>query len=297
MPVFLFPGQGSQRADTAKLFYETSKAARVVFDRVLPLLPESVAAALLEGSQEELNNTRNAQPILLCVEMAIAAHLANMGIHPEVCAGHSLGEIAALAVAGALPLDAAIPFVLERARLMSEEAPEGGMAAVIGMAPETIEEALVAGTQVANYNGPAQTIIAGDAASLEASIRALKEKGARRVLPLQVSGPFHSRYMEPAAEVLKKFLETMPIYKPKAPVLSSISGAFEDDPEKIRALLAQQLYAPVQWTSVMAQLNKRKAIEVGPGTALAGLAKRATLAPDVLAANTPTACERLMDAL
>ena len=297
MPVFLFPGQGSQRADTAKIFYETSPASRAVLDHALSLLPESVATVLLEGTQEELNNTRNAQPILLCVEMAIAAHLAGLGIFPEVCTGHSLGEITALAVAGAIPLEVVIPFVLERARLMSENVPEGGMAAVIGMEPEIIEEALDVGTQVANYNGPSQTIISGSADSLERSIRALKEKGARRVLPLQVSGPFHSQYMKPAAKALEKYLETMPIHKPKVPVLSSVSGAFEDDPEKIRELLAQQLYAPVQWTSVMAQLDKRKAIEVGPGNTLAGLAKRASLAPDVLAANTPAACEHLADAL
>lgn len=293
MPVFLFPGQGSQRSDTAKQFYEASTGARAYFDQVIPLLPENVVSVLFEGSQEAINHTCNAQPVLLCVEMAIAAHLDNLGIHPELCAGHSLGEITAFAVAGAIPVEAVVPFVLERARLMSENVPEGGMAAVIGLPPEEIEAALAAGTQVANYNGPAQTIISGDAASLEASTKKLKEKGARRVMPLQVSGPFHSPYMKSAAESLGKYLEAMPIYKPGVPVLSSVTGACEEEPERIRTLLARQLYAPVQWTSVMAQLSDRKAVEVGPGTTLAGLAKRATPAPDVFPANTPAACESL----
>jgi [acyl-carrier-protein] S-malonyltransferase len=297
MPAFLFPGQGSQKVGTAKSFYEASPRARSLFDHVLPLLPESVVSVLLEGDQESLNDTRNAQPVLLCVEVAIAAHLESLDVHPEVCAGHSLGEIAALTVAGAICIEEAIPFVLERARLMSEDVAEGGMAAVIGMAPEEIEGLLQAGTQIANYNGPSQTIISGSAASLAASTNALKEKGKCRVMPLQVSGPFHSQFMKPAAEALQKHLASMGIASPRVPVLSSVSGAYEDDPERILVLLAQQLCAPVQWTSVMAQLNGCRAVEVGPGTALAGLAKRATLAPDVLPANTPAACESLRDTL
>ena len=297
MPAFLFPGQGSQKAGTTKMFYEASPRARSLFERALPLLPEGVAHVLLEGDQESLNDTCNAQPVLLCVEMAIAAHLEGLDIRPDLCAGHSLGEIAALTVAGALCIEDAIPFVLERARLMSEEVPEGGMVAVIGMAPEEIEGLLETGTQIANYNGPSQTIISGSAASLGASINALKEKGKCRVMPLQVSGPFHSQFLKPAAEALPKHLTSMDIVNPRIPVLSSVSGAYEEDPERIRILLAQQLCAPVQWTSVMAQLDGCRAVEVGPGTALGGLAKRATLAPDVLPANTPAACESLRDAL
>lgn len=297
MPAFLFPGQGSQKAGIAKMFYEASPHARSLIDLVLPLLPGSVAHVLLEGDQESLNNTRNAQPALLCIELAIAAHLQGFDIHPEVCAGHSLGEIIALTVAGAIRIEEAVPFVLERARLMSEEVPQGGMAAVIGMAPEEIEGHLETGTQIANYNGPSQTIISGSADSLAISINALKEQGKCRVIPLQVSGPFHSQLMKPAAEALQKYLTTMDIVNPRIPVLSSVSGAHEDDPERIRVLLAQQLCAPVQWTSVMAQLGGCRAIEVGPGTALAGIAKRASLAPDVLPANTPAGCDSLRDVL
>jgi len=297
MPAFLFPGQGSQKAGTATQFYAASPEARSIFDRIVPLLPKDVASVLFDGSQEDTNATRNAQPILLCVETAIAAHLASLGVKPDLCAGHSLGEIAALTVAGAIEIEEAIPFILERARLMSEDVPEGGMAAVIGMMSEQIEAFLCEGTQIANYNGPSQTIISGSVKSLEASMTAIKAQGGCRVLPLQVSGPFHSQYMKPAAIALEKYLVSMPISKPETPVLSSVSGAYEDDPGRIRALLAQQLYSPVRWTNVMEQLDKHNAIEVGPGNALAGLAKRATNAPVVFPANTPEACERLLETL
>ncbi|MCK5860862.1 MAG: ACP S-malonyltransferase [Candidatus Hydrogenedentes bacterium] len=297
MSVFLFPGQGSQKAGTAKLFYDISPAARAVFDRMAASLTEDVMQVLFEGSQEDINHTRNAQPVLLCTEIAITAHLASLGIQPALCAGHSLGEIAAFTVAGAIELEDAVLFILERARLMSEEVPEGGMAAVIGMEPKEIELLLCAGTQVANYNGPLQTIISGSSHSLSVTIQALKDHGARRVLPLQVSGPFHSEYMKPAAVALERYLDSMNIFKPEVPVLSSVSGTYEDDPVRIRSLLAQQLYSPVRWTEVMDQLEKRKAVEVGPGNALAGLAKRASCAPLVFPANTPESCERLSSVL
>lgn len=297
MPVFLFPGQGSQKAGTAKQFYEASSEAHSILNRAIPLLSVGVADILFEGSQEDTNNTCNAQPILLCVETAIAAHLVSLGVKPDLCAGHSLGEISALTVAGAIEFEEAIPFVLERARLMSENVPDGGMAAVIGMDSRDIEPLLCEGTQIANFNGPEQTIISGATASLESSIKVLKAQGARRVLSLQVSGPFHSHYMKPAAKILEKRLATMRISSPKIPVLSSVSGAYEEEPEQIRTLLAQQLYSPVLWTVVMEKLSKQNAVEAGPGNTLAGLAKRALNAPVVYPANTPEACESLLEKL
>ncbi|HDP34679.1 MAG TPA: ACP S-malonyltransferase [Candidatus Hydrogenedentes bacterium] len=293
MPVFLFPGQGSQKEGTARLFLEASDAARAVFDRAISLLPESVTAVLFDGAQEELNDTRNAQPALLCTEIAIAAHLQALDIRPDLCAGHSLGEITALVVAGALQFDEAIPFVLERARLMSEDVPEGGMAAVIGMASENVAPLLCDGAQIANYNGPGQIIISGSKAALDASITALKNNGARRILPLRVSGPFHSRFMGPAADKLAKLLNDMTVAPPAIPFLSSVSGGKESDAERIRMLLKEQLYTPVHWTTVMEQLDGLEAVEVGPGNALAGMAKRAVRAPKVFPADTPAACQRL----
>ncbi len=294
MPVFLFPGQGSQKAGVAKTFYDASAAARNVLERALSLLPESVAAVLLEGAQENLNDTRNAQPVLLCLETAIAAHLSTLGIQATLCAGHSLGEISALTAAGAIPFEDAVSLVLERARLMSENVPEGGMAAVFGMAAEEMEPLLSAEVQVANYNGPAQTIISGESEALKSAIAVLKQHGAKRIVPLRVSGPFHSRLMQPAASALETWLKSVPIASPQIPFLSSVSGCIETEPERIRSLLAAQLCSPVQWTKVMEQLDGRRAIEVGPGTVLAGLAKRAPKAPHVLPAETPDACRQLL---
>ena len=294
MPVFLFPGQGSQKAGAAKLFYEGSDAARSVLDRAIALLPDDVASVLLEGEQDALNYTRNAQPILVCLEIAIATHLMEIGVQPEICTGHSLGEIAALAFSGAMSLETTIAFVVERARLMSENVPEGGMAAVIGVPPDDIEPFLDADTQIANYNGTSQTIISGATVSLGKSVAMLKEHGVRRVMPLQVSGPFHSKYMKPAADALKDYLAAIEINTPHFRFLSSVSGEFENDPERIRMLLSQQLYSPVRWTNVMEVLDNHIAVEVGPGTVLAGLAKRSTAAPKVFPADTLEACQKFL---
>ncbi len=294
MPIFLFPGQGSQKAGILKQFAEASTAARAMSERVLNLMPASVARVLEEGAQEELNDTRYAQPSLLCAALVVTAHLDALGIRPDACAGHSVGEVAAFTVAGALSVEQSIPFILERARLMSENVPEGGMAAVIGMPVETIETLLCDGAQIANYNGPSQTIISGASAPLEASVNAIKAHGARRVMALQVSGPFHSQCMTSASEKLTKYLDAMTIMAPKISVFSSVTGAYETDPAQIRALLAGQLRSPVRWTTVMEAFSERDAIEVGPGNALAGLARRADRAPAVRPANTPDACQALL---
>jgi len=267
-------------------FFARSEAARAVFDEAAALLPPGFPDLVFTGTQEQLNDTRIAQPALLVVEVAIARHLDSRGVTPAGCAGHSLGEIPALVVAGALQLPHAVTLVLERARAMSENVPEGGMAAVLGLDADAIEAALPEGAQVANYNGPAQTIITGARVALEAAAARLKEAGAKRVMPLPVSGPFHSALMQAAVARLRAVLADMPIAPPRLRFVSSVSGRDETDPERIRRLLADQVACPVRWTDVMRCIGPIRAIEIGPGGVLKGLAKRMNGAPEVAAAST-----------
>lgn len=286
MSFFLFPGQGSQKPGMGQDFYEGSAAARAVFEEAAAIMPEGFLDAIFTGEAEALNQTRLAQPALLTVEIAIVRHLESLGITPEGCAGHSLGEIPALVTAGACTFVDALRFTCERARLMSEEVPEGGMAAVLGLDADAIAAALPPEVQVANYNGPAQTIISGSRAGLEAAETALKAAGAKRVLPLKVSGPFHSEFMRPAAEAFTRFLADVPFQAPRIRFISSVSGQEENDPETLRAWLGRQLVSPVRWTDIMTRLAGDSAFETGPGNVLQGLAKRMDSAPEVQTLGT-----------
>ena len=290
MTAFLFPGQGSQQPGTVELFRSSCDEASALFLRAEQILPPEVLKVILEGDHEELSDTRYAQPALLCTEVMASALLGSLGVVPEAVAGHSLGEISALVVSAALEFETALGVVLERARLMSANVPEGGMAAVIGLSASEILDAISETVQVANFNGPAQTIISGSREGLIEAGERLRAAGAKRVLPLAVSGPFHSRYMKPAAAALACFLEDIPLAAPEIPFLSSVSGQFEKDPGRIRFLLAEQLYQPVQWTLVMEHLSGGAALEVGPGNVLQGLAKRMPGGPTVRTASTPAQC-------
>ena len=286
MSVFLFPGQGSQTPGMGADFYENSPTARAVFDAAAEQVGRDLLDVMFEGPADALTDTRRAQPALVLCGIAIAAHLAARNIRPTACAGHSVGEIAALAVAGALSTQDALAITRERARLMAETAAPGAMAAVLGLAPDAIAAALPAGVEVANYNGPQQTIIAGPHEALEAAADPLKAAGAKRVLPLRVSGPFHSSYMQPSADAFREVVAEVQVTPPQVRFVSSVSGKEESDPERIRELLWRQLAAPVRWTEVMAAFAREAALEIGPGTALQGIAKRTDNAPVISPAGT-----------
>jgi [acyl-carrier-protein] S-malonyltransferase len=252
---------------------------------------------MFNGPAETLALTRHAQPALLLAGVAVTEYLRARGVAPSACAGHSLGELTALVGAGALAFEEALRLVEARGRCMSEDVPEGTMAAVIGLDAPAIEKALPEGVSVANYNGPGQTIISGTKEGVAAAESALKEAGAKRVMPLPVSGPFHSPLMQGAAARFREVVATARITTPGVTFVSSVSGVAESDPERIRELLAEQITSPVRWTEVMAALGSVPAVEAGPGKVLQGIAKRTENAPDVRSAGTVEAASAVAEAM
>lgn len=273
--------------------YEASDPAKTTLDEAAQVLGQDLLTTMFNGPAEELKDTRNAQMALVAAEVAIARHLLSLDIHPAACAGHSVGEISALVISGSLQFQDALRLTRERASLMFLEAPPGTMAAVIGLDPEAIQRALPSDVDIANYNGPQQTIISGTIQGIKNAKKSLKQAGAKRVLPLPVSGPFHSQLMKRPGELLKAYLKNITIETPKHTFISSVTGHQETDPEIIRELLSQQIASPVRWTDVMIALGPIDAIEAGPGKVLQGIAKRIDGAPTVALAGTLEALAQL----
>ncbi len=267
-------------------FYEGSPAARTVLDAAAALAGPDFLPLVFDGPADTLNLTINAQPALVAVEVAIGRHLESIGVKPLVCAGHSVGEFAALVLAGGMTFEDAFALVQARGRCMSDGVPEGTMAAVLMLDAEKVEAALPEGAYVANYNGPTQTILAGTKEALENAAVAMKEAGARKVLPVRVSGPFHSPLMKNAEAAFRTELASATITAPTIPFVSSVTGKHETDPETIRELLARQICAPIRWTQVCDTIGPVPAAECGPGKVLQGIAKRMDNAPDVALAGT-----------
>ncbi len=274
MPWFIFPGQGSQKPGMAHDLYTESPAAKALLEEAAALAGGGWLTQLFESSAEDLQHTRLAQPALLAADLAAWAVMQERGMRAAGVAGHSLGEFAALVAAGSLDFEEAFKAVIERARLMDEMAPAGGMMAVLGIDAAAIEAALPPGAYIANYNGPSQTLVAGAPAALDAAASALKAAGARRFLPIAVSGPFHSPHMHDAAAAFADVIGKLALKPPEIPFVSSVSGQVESSPERIQELLAEQIIAPVQWTAAMETIGDAEAYECGPGSVLTGLAKR-----------------------
>lgn len=281
---FLFPGQGSQTPGMGRDLADDA-ATRPYFERAAEAV-DGLQEVMFEGPADRLSQTRYAQVALLTVGVAASEALKRRGVAPTVCAGHSLGEFTALVCAGALTFEDGLALVELRGRCMSESVPEGAMAAVMGLDPEAIEAALPEGAQVANYNGPQQTIISGSREAVAAAEGALKAAGAKRVMPLPVSGPFHSPLMREAAARFREAVMTAALEAPACAFVSSVSGERVEDAEAIRALLADQITSPVRWTSVMQTLGPVAALEVGPGRVLQGISKRMDGGPVVRSAGT-----------
>lgn len=277
---YVFPGQGSQFPGMAKDLYEAMPKAKELLEKADEVLQFRITDIMFEGSAEDLKETKVTQPAIFLHSVVLAKCLEDFA--PDMVAGHSLGEFSALAAAGAISFEDALRLVQIRATQMQaccEKVP-GGMAAVIGLPDEKVEEVCSACEGIvipANYNSPGQVVISGEKEAIEAACAKLKEAGARRALPLPVGGAFHSPLMEPARIELAKAIEATPVKVPVCPVYQNVTALPTQDPETIKANMLAQLTSPVRWTqSVRNMIDDGASIftEVGPGTVLQGLVKR-----------------------
>lgn len=277
---YIFPGQGSQFPGMARSLYENNSAARELIDRSDSILGFSISKIMFEGSAEDLKATQVTQPAVFIHSCAALSSVENFA--PDMVAGHSLGEFSALTAAGVLSFEDALRLVHLRAtqmQLCCEKVP-GTMAAVIGLTDERVERICseVNGTVIcANYNCEGQIVISGENEAVVRACAAAKEAGAKRALPLAVSGAFHSPLMEPARAALAVAIESTEFRKPHCPVYQNVSATAEEDPVRIKKNLLAQLTSPVRWTqSVKAMLADGATYfcEFGPGNVLQGLVRR-----------------------
>jgi [acyl-carrier-protein] S-malonyltransferase len=308
---FVFPGQGSQSVGMLDAWGDHPAVVETLKE-ASDALGEDVGRLIKEGPKEALALTTNTQPVMLVAGIAAwRAWRAEGGAEPAVVAGHSLGEYSALVAAGALTLADAAPLVRFRAQAMQEAVPvgTGAMAAILGLDARKVIEGcaealrqLGAGEAVeaANFNDPAQTVIAGSKAGVDKACEVLKGMGAKRALLLPVSAPFHSSLMKPAAEKLKARLAATALQPPRIPVVNNIAVQVETDPDRIRAALYEQAFGPVRWVECVRAIQGRgiaTIIECGPGKVLAGLAKRIDGALTAAAVHDPATLAEVKEML
>ena len=277
---FMFPGQGAQTAGMGKDFYEHSEIARNIIDRSSGLLKLDMKSLCFEEN-ENLHQTEYTQAALVTVCMAMEQVLRTSGVKPDVTAGLSLGEYCAIASAGGMQIEDAILAVRKRGILMQNAVPDkkGAMAAVLGLDAEKIEAAIagIEGVSIANYNCPGQIVITGDKEAVENAAPALKEAGAKRVIPLNVSGPFHSIYLKEAGEKLYQALSEVTLGELKIPYVTNVDASIVTDTTRTKELLKEQVYSSVLWEqSVRAMIadGVDVFVEIGPGKTLSGFMRK-----------------------
>ena len=282
---FLFPGQGSQHVGMGQALCDRFPEARAVFEEAEDALALNLRELCFGGPAAELNRTENTQPAILAVSVAALRVLeGGGGSAPAWVAGHSLGEYSALVCAGALGLADAVRVVRERGRLMQRAVPvgEGGMAAVIGLEEAAVREVCEEAGRgevvaPANLNGGGQVVISGAREAVRRASLLARERGARNVVELAVSAPFHSALMALAAEGLRDARESVEVQPFRVEVVTNVEAALNSDPERVKPLLVQQVVAPVRWEESMkllAGLGCDRVIELGPGRVLSGLVRR-----------------------
>ena len=281
MKAFVFPGQGAQFVGMGKDLYENNAEAKAMFEKANEVLGFRITDLMFEGTEEDLKQTKVTQPAVFLHSVILAKTLGEE-FKPDMVAGHSLGEFSALVAAGCLPFEQGLKLVETRALAMQKacEATPSTMAAIIGLPDEKVEEicATIDGVCIpANYNSPGQVVISGTFEAIEAACAKFKEAGAKRALPLEVGGAFHSPLMESAREELAKAIAEANFSEPICPIYQDVDAKPHTNPEEIKENLVKQLTAPVRWSQIMAQMKEdgmTEAVEVGPGKVLQGLIGR-----------------------
>lgn len=282
---YLFPGQGSQSVGMGQDLANKYENVKEIFLEADHALQDSLYELIMTGPQESLTLTTNAQPALLTTSIAILQKVKEYHIEADFVAGHSLGEYTALVAAGSLSFRDAVQIVRKRGEFMEEAVPngQGTMAAILGMDAEKLTEITnevtetTGSVQLANLNCPGQIVISGTREGVEKACQLAKENGARRAIPLEVSGPFHSRLMESASQKLKEVLDKHNFSSAKTPVISNVTAEPVTDADRMKDLLIKQLYSPVRWEEsirTMMDLGVDTFIEIGPGKVLTGLVRK-----------------------
>lgn len=285
---FCFPGQGAQYPGMGKDLYDKSSKVKEIFELAADMLGLNVTKLLFEGDEDDLQNSRNAQIAITLVNLACRAALEERGVVSQASAGFSLGEYAAFVDAGVVSLEDIFSVVVGRGEIMqsqcemnNEEIGPTGMAAVIGLDPDSVNDVLITSKikdiYGANYNSPVQLVLSGTSLAIEKITPLLEEAGARRVIPLKVAGAFHSPLMKYASEQLGEFLEGITFNNPVKPFYSNVTGKTVNSGNELKKLCCNHLISPVQWISICHQIKEDgfdTAIESGPGNVLTGLWKK-----------------------
>jgi [acyl-carrier-protein] S-malonyltransferase len=305
---FVFPGQGSQKVGMGRIWAETCAVARRAFEEADEALGFPLSRLCWEGPEEELNLTANTQPALVAASLAVHRALGELApeLRPVAVAGHSLGEYSALVAAGALGFGDALRLVRRRGQLMQEAVPvgQGAMAAVIGLDSGAVAGIAADAAQdevcaVANFNGPAQTVIAGHKGAVDRAVALAKERGARKAMPLAVSAPFHSPLMRPAREGMAPLLAAVELRDPRVPVITNVDAAPAATGAAARDALVRQIDGPVRWAESVLLMERDLGVEVfvevGPGNVLSGLNRRIVQAARTTAVSDPEHLRRLLE--